>query len=199
MPPSNPTFVLSPDRLPHHLPRLRRFARHLCGSPDAADDLVQDTLERVLRSKRRLSGGGDEYPYLARAMRNTHVDRVRAAGRQVQTVELLPETSAGSSAPAEDRTAAAIDARAVLDAIAALPGRYRDVVVAVDVQGFSYAEAAELLHIPIGTVMSRLYRGRERVIAVYESDEPAGAGSPARTSGSASRDCTSSLRNTCVR
>jgi RNA polymerase sigma-70 factor, ECF subfamily len=170
MPPSNPTFVLSPDRLPLHLPRLRRFARHLVGSSDAAEDLVQDTLERVLRSKRRLSGG-DEFPYLARAMRNTYVDRVRANSRQVRTVELLPETSASASAPAEDRTAAALDARAVLDAIAALPAQYRDVVVAVDIQGCSYAEAAEILEVPIGTIMSRLYRGRDRVARAFERDQ----------------------------
>jgi RNA polymerase sigma-70 factor (ECF subfamily) len=163
----SPTCVLAPDSLAAHLPRLRRFASRLSGSPDAGDDLLQDTLERVLRSPRHVSRG-DEFAYLARAIRNTHADRRRAASRRVSTVELLAEHEPASGDSAADGAALSVDASSVLDAIAALPEQYRRVVVAVDVQGASYAEAAELLGVPIGTVMSRLYRGRERVIRAFD-------------------------------
>jgi RNA polymerase sigma-70 factor, ECF subfamily len=158
--------VLDPGRLHVHLPRLRRLAGYLTGSHDGADDLVQDTLERVLRSPRRIHG--DEYPYLTRALRNTHVDRARAAKRQPQTVELVVEAVDAS----RGRTGAGIDgvleARTVLAAVADLPAAYRSVVVAVDVQGCSYQETAERLGVPVGTVMSRLFRGRKRVIEALE-------------------------------
>jgi RNA polymerase sigma-70 factor, ECF subfamily len=162
--------TLSPDCLPAHLPRLRRVAWRISGSADAGEDLLQDTLERVLRSPRRVSCG-DEFVYLARALRNTHVDRLRAASRQVTTVEMMPEHEPASSPSADETAAVSFDTGRVLDAIAALPEQYQKVVVAVDVQGASYAEAAELIGIPIGTVMSRLYRGRERVIRAFEDDQ----------------------------
>jgi RNA polymerase sigma-70 factor (ECF subfamily) len=152
--------VLDPGRLGQHLPRLIRFATRLTGSRDAGEDLVQDTIERVLRSPRRV--GGDEFPYLARALRNNHVDQVRAAARRVQTTAM--PTALEEILPAPDRTVARHEARAVLATVADLPPAYRDVVVAVDVSGLSYTEAAEQLGIPLGTVMSRLYRGRQRVI-----------------------------------
>jgi RNA polymerase sigma-70 factor (ECF subfamily) len=159
--------VLDPARLHLHLPRLRRLATYLCGSRDNGEDLVQDTLERVLRSPRRIHG--DEYPYLTRALRNTHVDRARAAARQPQTVELIVETVESQRPAGEDRTAASVlEAREVLAAVAGLPDVYRDVVVAVDVQGASYQEAADHLGVPVGTVMSRLYRGRRRVVEAVE-------------------------------
>ena len=157
--------VLDPARLQFHLPRLRRLATYLCGSRDHGEDLVQDTLERVLRSPRRIHG--DEYPYLTRALRNTHVDRARAASRQPQTVELVQDV-VETPRLAEDRTASVLEAREVLAAVAALPPAYRDVVVAVDVEGGSYQETAERLGIPVGTVMSRLYRGRRRVVEAVD-------------------------------
>jgi RNA polymerase sigma-70 factor, ECF subfamily len=157
--PASEAAVLDPGRLHLHLPRLTRFATRLCGSREAGEDLVQDMLERVLRSPRRVAG--DEFPYLARALRNSHVDRVRSERRRVRTTA-LPETLE-QTVPAPDRTAAVLEARAVLAAVGELPDDYREVVVAVDVQGCSYAETAERLGIPVGTVMSRLYRGRQRV------------------------------------
>ena len=158
--PASPAAVLDPSRLHLHLPRLTRFATRLCGSREAGEDLVQDTLERVLRSPRRVAG--DEFPYLARALRNNHVDRVRAEARRVRTTA-MPETLE-AILPAPERTIAQIEARQVLAAVAGLPDCYREVVVAVDVTGLSYTEAAERLGVPIGTVMSRLYRGRRRVV-----------------------------------
>jgi DNA-directed RNA polymerase specialized sigma24 family protein len=79
--------------------------------------------------------------------------------------------------PAPDHATAVLGARDVLAAVRALPDPYRDVVLAVDVAGYSYADGAELLDIPVGTVMSRLYRGRQRVIRTIEGDRP---GSEAR-------------------
>jgi RNA polymerase sigma-70 factor (ECF subfamily) len=161
-------IVLDPARLAVHLPRLRRLATYLCGSRDGGDDLVQDTLERVLRSPRRIHG--DEYPYLTRAMRNTHVDRARAAARQPLTVELdaveTPRVATDAHADV------VIEAREVLAAVADLPEPYRRAVVAVDVQGCSYQEAADLLQVPVGTIMSRLYRGRRRVVEAVDGAQP---------------------------
>src|SRR3954470_983363 len=128
----SPAAVLDPGRLHVHLPRLRRLAAYLTGSHDAADELVQDTLERVLRSPRRVRG--DEYPYLTRALRNTHVDRARAAARQPRTVELGTEAVETARPGSEARADAVLEARAVLDAIAKLPEPHRLVVMAVDVQ-----------------------------------------------------------------
>jgi RNA polymerase sigma-70 factor (ECF subfamily) len=158
--PASPTAVLDPCRLHVHLPRLTRFATRLCGSREAGEDLVQDTLERVLRAPRRVSG--DEFPYLARALRNNHVDRLRADARRVRTTA-MPDTLE-MILPAPERTASVLEAREVLAAVAELPENYREVVVAIDVAGASYTEAAEQLGIPVGTVMSRLYRGRQRVV-----------------------------------
>jgi RNA polymerase sigma-70 factor, ECF subfamily len=148
------------------MPRLRRLAAYLTGSRETADDLVQDMLERVLRSPRRIHG--DEYPYLTRALRNTHVDRARAAARQPPTVELGTEVVETARPGSEARADAVIDAREVLAAVAGLPEAYRLVVVAVDVQGCSYQETADRLGVPVGTVMSRLYRARRRVVQAVE-------------------------------
>ena len=158
-PSASPTAVLDPGRLHLHLPRLTLFATRLCGSRESGEDLVQDTLERVLRAPRRITG--NEFSYLAGALRNNHVDRVRAEVRRAQTAT-QPATL--EAIPAPERTEVGLEARAVLAAVAELPDPYREAVIAVDVSGLSYAEAAERLGIPVGTVMSRLYRGRQRVI-----------------------------------
>jgi len=158
---ASPAAALDPSRLASHLPRLRRTAIRLSGSREDGEDLVQETFLRVLRSPRRLRTG-EEYPYLARALRNTHVDKVRSAVRQVQTTAMTDALDA--VLPAVDRSSVRSEAREVLSAVDALPASYRDVVIAVDVAGYSYADAAARLDIPIGTVMSRLYRGRKAVI-----------------------------------
>ena len=159
---ASPAAALDPSRLAFHLPRLRRTAIRLSGSREAGEDLVQETFLRVLRSPRRVTAG-DDYPYLARALRNTHVDQIRSSVRQVKTTAL--SDSLDAVLPAVDRSSALSEAREVLAAVDALPGKYRAVVLAVDVAGCSYAEAAASLGIPVGTVMSRLYRGRQAVIA----------------------------------
>jgi RNA polymerase sigma-70 factor (ECF subfamily) len=150
---------LDPERLGDHVDRLYRAALALTGVPADAEDLVQDTYVRIL-ARPRFMRSADDLGYLLRVLRNTFLTRRRDAGRRPREVVLAEE-------PSELRTAgrpdAALEAREVLAAIAALPDDFRDVVVHVDVAGLSYAEAAELLGIPQGTVMSRLYRGRQRL------------------------------------
>ena len=158
---ASPAAALDPSRLVFHLPRLKRTAIRLAGSREAGEDLVQETFLRVLRSPRRVKSG-DDYPYLARALRNTHVDRVRSAVRDLPTTAMTDALDA--VLPAIDRSSMRSEAREVLGAVRALPAKYREVVLAVDVAGYSYAETAAALDVPVGTVMSRLYRGRQAVI-----------------------------------
>lgn len=146
-----------------HLDRLYRAAWALSGAREDAEDLVQETYERVLRRPRQIAREEDALPYLLGVLRNTWVDLVRSRARR-PTAALDLEAAArieaptGASSPLEQ-----VAAREVFAAVAGLPEEFRDVLAAVDVAGLSYAEAAEALGIPVGTVMSRLARGRERV------------------------------------
>jgi len=155
--------LLEPECLARHLDRLRRAARTLCGSREDAEDLVQETYARVLARPRRLRRG-TELPYLLGVMRNTFISSRRTAARRPATVGVDPETlnlpqaGAGTTEPL-----AATQAREVLGAIASLPPGFRDAVVAVDVAGLSYDEAAKALHIHKGTITTRLFRGRKQV------------------------------------
>jgi RNA polymerase sigma-70 factor, ECF subfamily len=150
---------LQTDRLGDHVDRLYRSAWALCGSREDAEDLVQETYARVLAKPRDLEGD-EQLGYLLRVLRNTFVDTLRRRSRRPATTA-LPE---GTDPPAPAATPHdAVLAREVFAAIAALPEGWRDAVVAVDVMGLSYAEAAEALDVPAGTIMSRLSRARGRV------------------------------------
>ncbi len=144
-----------------HLDRLYRAAWALTGAREDAEDLVQETYERVLRRPREIARAEDALPYLLGVLRNTWIDTVRARVRR-PTIPLDPEAvgriEAPSSSPEQQ-----VEAREVFAAVAALPEDWRDAVSAVDVAGLSYAEAAQALGVPVGTIMSRLSRGRERV------------------------------------
>jgi RNA polymerase sigma-70 factor, ECF subfamily len=150
---------LDPERLGDHVDRLYRAALALTGSPADAEDLVQDTYVRILQ-RPRFMRTADDLGYLLRVLRNTFLTRRRDAGRRPREVVLDEEPGALRTSGHPD---AALEAREVLAAIAALPDEFRDVVVHVDVAGLSYAEAADALGIPQGTVMSRLYRARQRL------------------------------------
>jgi RNA polymerase sigma-70 factor (ECF subfamily) len=155
--------TLDPARLGDHIDRLYRAACALTGSRVAADDLVQDTYAKVL-AKPRLLRNDDDIGYLLKTMRNLFYDERRQAARRA-TDPVDPEDFervAGRTGPQE-----AVEQRELLAGIAALPEEFRDVLVAVDVAGLSYKEAARLLGVPEGTVMSRLYRARKRVIEAY--------------------------------
>jgi RNA polymerase sigma-70 factor (ECF subfamily) len=152
---------LDPARLGDHLDRLFRAAWALCGSREDAEDLVQETYSRVLGRPRFLRGD-DDLGYLLRALRNTFFNQRRAAGRRPRG-ELLPEGFEFVEQRSSGQPERALETKEVFEAVAALPDEFRDVLVAVDVAGLSYAEAAKALRIPQGTVMSRLYRGRQQV------------------------------------
>ena len=148
---------LDPAVLPDHIDVLYRAAWALCGSRHEAEDLVQDTFAGVL-SRPRLLRNKDDVGYLLRALRNTHISRHRAAMRRPSTVPLL-ETDSNDRA----EIAGSFDAHELMAAIAATPKPYRDAVVAVDVVGLSYRQAARNLRTREATFASRLHRGRQHI------------------------------------
>jgi RNA polymerase sigma-70 factor (ECF subfamily) len=160
---------LDPDRAVEHLPRLYRAARAWTRSREEAEDLVQETYVRVL-ARPRLIRGEDEVGYLLRALRNTLISGRRAEQRRPITTELPNDTALG--ARASDDPAEATERRQVYAAIAELPQEFRDALVAVDVAGLSYPEAARALGVPEGTLTSRLFRARDRVARRLSGEEP---------------------------
>jgi RNA polymerase sigma-70 factor, ECF subfamily len=152
---------LDPERLGDHLDRLYRAAWALCGSREDAEDLVQETYARVLRRPRMLRRDED-LAYLLRVLRNTFLNRLRTQSRRPRTAP-LPESREFVDERASTQPERAAEAHEVYEAIAELPDDYRDVLVAVDVVGLSYKEAAAALRTREGTVMSRLYRARQQI------------------------------------
>jgi RNA polymerase sigma-70 factor (ECF subfamily) len=140
-------------------------ARALAGNQADADDLVQEVYLSLLQRPRKLKRGS-EVAYLMTMLRNAQVDRYRAAARrQTSSLDEAEEPEDPRSGLRPDRAA---EGREVLDAVHAIESPFRETVVAVDVLGLSYKEAARALDTPVGTVMSRLARGRERVISLLE-------------------------------
>jgi RNA polymerase sigma-70 factor (ECF subfamily) len=156
---------LDPDRAVEHLPRLYRAARAWVRSREEAEDLVQETYARVLARPRFLRGE-EELGYLLRALRNTLVSQRRAASRRPRTVELAED--AAIAGPSGQNPADAAESREVYAAIHALPEEFREALVAVDIVGLSYGEAARALGVPEGTVTSRLFRARDRVARMLD-------------------------------
>ena len=157
---------LDPERLGDHVDRLYRAALGLCRNPHEAEDLVQETYARVL-ARPRLLRREDDLGYLLRALRNTFLTQKRTESRRLRTGPLPDELDLLAD-PHAQQPQAAVEARELYAAVAALPAERRDVLVAVDVTGLSYEEAAHALRIPIGTVMSRLYRARQQVVRRLE-------------------------------
>jgi len=153
---------LDPERASDHVARLFRAAWALCGSREDAEDLVQETYARVL-AKPRFLRSEDDLGYLLRTLRNTFLNQKRMESRRLRTAPLPDELDVIAD-PRSTDPVAALEAAQVYAAVAALPADYRDVLVAVDVTGLSYKEAARALRIPEGTVMSRLYRARQQVV-----------------------------------
>jgi RNA polymerase sigma-70 factor (ECF subfamily) len=146
-----------------------RVARRLVGSREEAEELVQETYIRAFRSWSSFTPGTNLRAWLFRILTNLNLDR----GRKVQrTPDLQPLEESdyylanklaaveGEQALDQERVVERLSQGGVVDALAALPHDFRDVVVLVDLGEFSYAEAAQILDVPIGTVMSRLHRGR---------------------------------------
>ena len=158
--------TLDPARLGDHLDRLFRAAWALCGSREDAEDLVQETYARVL-ARPRLLRNDDDLGYLLRALRNTFFNRKRTERRRLRPAP-LPDDLDVVEDPHAREPELALEAGELYGAIAQLPDDFRDVLVAVDVTGLSYKEAARALRIREGTVMSRLYRARQQVIRRIE-------------------------------
>ncbi len=161
---------LDPQSLPQHVDRLYRAAWALCGSPHDAEDLVQETFARVL-ARPRILHGQDELAYLMRVLRNTFLTQRRTAGRRPQNAQITLDDIEFADPRTGERPEQALQAQEVFGAISALPENYRLALVAVDVVGLSYREAARALGTREATIATRVFRGRERV-AREMSDEP---------------------------
>src|SRR3954466_6341213 len=146
-----------------------RVARRLVGSREEAEDLMQETYARAFRSWQQYQPGTNLRAWLLRILTNLNIDR----GRRVQrTPDQKPleegdyylynqlESTIADENPDEERVLERLSQNAVVEALAEVPHDFRDVLVLVDIGEFSYAEAAQILDIPVGTVMSRLHRGR---------------------------------------
>jgi RNA polymerase sigma-70 factor (ECF subfamily) len=146
-----------------------RVARHLVGSKEEAEDLVQETYARAFRSWRSFTPGTNLRAWLLRILTNLNIDRGRRSQRtpDIQPLDegdyLLNDRLAESTGDGTGEAQRVVDRLSqddVVSALSAVPHDFRDVIVLVDLGDFSYADAAQILDIPIGTVMSRLHRGR---------------------------------------
>ena len=147
------------------IPRLRRYARALSGTDADADDLVQETLTRALTHVDQWTNGENPRKWLFSILHNHYVDLLRRTSRRPAHVSI----DAGDFVPSTLAADAGI--RHDLDnGLQALSEDQRQVLLLVGLEGMSYAETADLLDIPIGTVMSRLARGRERLRVLMACD-----------------------------
>jgi RNA polymerase sigma-70 factor (ECF subfamily) len=148
-----------------------RVARRLSGSREEAEDLVQQAYERAFRSWRQYTPGTNLRAWLLRILTNLNIDRGRRQQRTPQTTSFdneagdyflynKLESQVPDENPDEERVLERLSQDSIVDALADVPHDFRDVIVLVDIGEFSYADAAQILDVPIGTVMSRLHRGR---------------------------------------
>jgi RNA polymerase sigma-70 factor, ECF subfamily len=160
-----------------------RVARHLAGSREEAEDLMQEAYARAFRSWRSFTPGTNLRAWLLRILTNLNIDRGRKKQRTPDTQPLEEgdyflynklEESSNGPAQDEERVVERLSQDDVVSALSAVPHDFRDVVVLVDIGDFTYADAAQILDIPIGTVMSRLHRGR-RILKRELAEEAVGA------------------------
>ena len=147
-----------------------QVARHLAGSKEDAEELMQETYARAFRSWRSYTPGTNMRAWLLRILTNLNIDRGRRKQRRPPERSLeegdyslydrLEETTGAGSSEDEERLLNRLSQSDIVDALTALPHDFRDVLVLVDLGEFSYQETAQILSIPIGTVMSRLHRAR---------------------------------------
>jgi RNA polymerase sigma factor (sigma-70 family) len=148
------------------IPRLRRYARALVGNRPDADDLVQDTVERALAKLSLWRNGSDMRPWLFGIMHNLYVDQVRhppppTAGLDEQLQQAAPDNGIDS-----------FEAADLNAALRRLPAEQREVLLLSALEDMTYAEIAASLHIPPGTVMSRLARARAHIKASLDGERP---------------------------
>ena len=178
----------APERAPFeeealtHADQLYRIALRLSGSPQTAEELVQETYLRALRAWESYRPGTNLAAWLATILRNVYLDEARKQSRR-PAVEVLDDESeyflydqlAGETPPQTHEVVLnRLSGEAILDAIANLPENFREAVVLVDVGDFSYQDAAEILDVPIGTVMSRLHSGRRLLKRALAEQIPGG-------------------------
>lgn len=150
-------------RIIEQIPSLRRYARALTGgNMENADDLVQDTLERAYAKWSLFRLGAELRPWLFSIMHNVFVNDVRSMKNRVQFCPIDEAVTLGMPAPQENQ----VQVREVLTALGRLAPEFREVLVLVSIEAFSYAETAKILGIPMGTVMSRLFRARTQLRAL---------------------------------
>ena len=147
------------------LPRLRRFARALARNAADADDLCQASLERALKARDQWQEGTRLDAWMYRIMRNSWIDETRARSRRAQT--FVPE-EAGASVGIPSQQEMRDELRDVDRAMEELPDEQREVIALVLVEGLAYREAADILGIPMGTLTSRLARGRQALVRRLE-------------------------------
>ncbi|HEX6411114.1 MAG TPA: RNA polymerase sigma factor [Sphingomicrobium sp.] len=147
------------------LPRLRRFAHTLSRNPADADDLTQATVERALRSREQWQPGTRLDSWMYRIMRNLWIDTARARMRKDRYEAPEDEAESVGHDPREALDAS-LELKRAMDAMDRLPDEQREVVALILVEGFGYREVSEMLDLPIGTVSSRLVRGRTALLAM---------------------------------
>jgi len=147
-------------RLGSLLPELRRRALRLCHNPQVADDLVQDTVERALRFFHQYEPDTNLHAWLSRILFSVFVSRCRRQKRERRALETLGNDPSTWAVPAPSVTQSGLSASAER-ALEAIPAQFREAVELVDLSDLSYRDAATRLGVPLGTVMSRLHRGRK--------------------------------------
>jgi RNA polymerase sigma-70 factor, ECF subfamily len=150
------------ERLIAEIPALRRYGRVLCRDQESAEDLLQDSVERALRRRHLWRRPGNFRAWLFRIMHNIHANDMRWRARRPQAV-VFEESHGGAQGPTQEMRAEIGEA---LTAYEQLSDDQRQLVVLIVIEGFSYREAARILSLPEGTVMSRMSRAREQLLDV---------------------------------
>src|SRR5437764_8656992 len=168
-------------RIEEEIPRLRRYARALTRNGSRSDDLVQDTLVRALAKEHLWEPGTNMRAWLFTIMHNQNVNAVRSAMRDGMTVEIEEQSSdlVATTDPTSARQLHELDR-----ALAQVPEEQRQVILLVGLEGMSYEDSAAILHIPVGTVRSRLSRGRDalrKLMGMGERTVKPGPNSPLPT------------------
>ncbi|AKM09054.1 RNA polymerase sigma factor [Croceicoccus naphthovorans] len=147
------------------LPRLRRFAAGLMGNAADGDDLCQMTIERALDNRDKWRGGSRLDSWVYTIMRNIRIDEARAGQRRQQT---FVAEDAGFAVGSDGAQEATVELSNVDRALARLPDEQREAVLLVMVEGYSHKEAAAIVGCPVGTLNSRLVRGRDALLDLLE-------------------------------
>ncbi len=157
-----------PPPLPHPelvaaIPRLRRYARVLTGDTTRADDLVQDTLARAWEKRRLWRAGSDLRAWLFTIMHNVHVNQLALARRDAANVSLDAEGGTAWEPPVRANQLDRVELMEIVQQMGKLPADQREVLILAAVEEMRYEEIAAVLSVPVGTVMSRLSRAREKL------------------------------------